>query len=301
VLRQITPGSFECTQPVPLDGIPPGFPGNPLHALNMRPCGTRFQVPTTRATEPCFCGRDSIGSCQDCGRRLCGLHGTDSGAFLCGDCQGRRRAAKREREAQITAEREAGLINFRALVPDGPADPNSPPVDDPATETFRLPQIWAAVSAALLTASPPSDRMILDDHRLEELPLRWPPTHNRQRKQQRELARWEDAVDRLAIPAWDMEATFRRGGGVADTYSITEYAMYFGANGVLYCGPRRPTAAGTFAEWEVSYHSADTVPGAWRPEWGVGDPYYGDREVAKGFASLVARHDLQVDLRGPLE
>lgn len=82
-IRQITPGYFECSTQVVMGVLQ--LPAGPMPAVQA--CGHRFQTGTTSASSsPCWCGRDSIGSCTDCARRLCGLHGTTSGSFLCGDC-----------------------------------------------------------------------------------------------------------------------------------------------------------------------------------------------------------------------
>lgn len=83
-LRPITPGYFECLSPVTVGVIQhPGGMG-PMPAV--AECGHHFQTGATSASGPCGCGRDSIGSCTDCGRRLCGLHGTTKGPFLCAEC-----------------------------------------------------------------------------------------------------------------------------------------------------------------------------------------------------------------------
>jgi hypothetical protein len=109
-VRQITPGLFECISEVQVGEIPP-HAGGPIPVYE--PCGRRFQVGTAVATEPCaLCGRYSVGKCHDCGCPLCGLHGTERGAFLCESCLlGRARERERqtvEREAAI-AERRRGL------------------------------------------------------------------------------------------------------------------------------------------------------------------------------------------------
>ena len=107
--RQITPGFFECVSPVVAGMIPrPG--GGGLMPAEHR-CGHRFQTGTSSGTAPCWCGRDSIGNCTDCARRLCGLHGTSAGLFLCGDCfqlrAAREKAESDEKQAIAARERAA--------------------------------------------------------------------------------------------------------------------------------------------------------------------------------------------------
>jgi hypothetical protein len=117
-LRQITPGFFECTSSVVL-GVIQRPDAGPMPAIH--PCSYGFQVGTVSSSEPCWCGRDSIGSCVDCARRLCGLHGTTTGSFLCGDCfntHSQRKLAAAEEEAAARAAQEstrAALVaRFRA-------------------------------------------------------------------------------------------------------------------------------------------------------------------------------------------
>ncbi len=108
-LRQITPGFSECVSPVVAGVIQRPGDGGPMPAEY--PCGHRFQTGTSPGTEPCWCGRDSIGSCADCARRLCGLHGTSTGLFLCGDCFQRcvvrEKAEAGEKQAIAARERAA--------------------------------------------------------------------------------------------------------------------------------------------------------------------------------------------------
>lgn len=100
-VRQITPDFFECTNEI-LEGVVAG--PVPMY----RPCGNRFQVAPSSQVESCICGRHSIGNCFDCGRALCGLHGSDSGLFLCADCtkaRGQRAGEEfRKREAAVAKE-----------------------------------------------------------------------------------------------------------------------------------------------------------------------------------------------------
>lgn len=114
-LRQITSTFFECETPMDAS-IPPAVAGNPgwLHAS--RPCGHRFQLGTPAGSlTPCGvprCGRDSIGTCQGgCARRLCGLHGTTGGSFVCRDCLAEQ---ERQRERERTERTTAAGVAARA-------------------------------------------------------------------------------------------------------------------------------------------------------------------------------------------
>jgi hypothetical protein len=84
--------------------IPPNVAGGPIPIFDV--CGHRFQVGTGIAVAPCaLCGRYSVGKCQDCGRPLCGLHGTRRGHFLCEDCVHSRTQEQQRRQAD---QEEAG-------------------------------------------------------------------------------------------------------------------------------------------------------------------------------------------------
>jgi hypothetical protein len=107
-LRELTPGFYECTSPIDAS-IPPGLAGNPGWLHGSRPCGHRFQAGPALATEPCWCGRHSIGSCRDCKRPLCGLHGTADGELLCGECVTASAERRRAREAEAAAAHERSL------------------------------------------------------------------------------------------------------------------------------------------------------------------------------------------------
>ncbi len=111
-VRQITPNSYECLGQVLVGMAPPEATGMPHPAPIHRPCGARFQVGSAAPTPSCAsCGLDSIGGCEDCGRRLCGRHGTSGGPFLCGDCVRQRQARRAEAEAASArdeAERREG-------------------------------------------------------------------------------------------------------------------------------------------------------------------------------------------------
>jgi hypothetical protein len=122
-LRQITPGLFECISQIQVGAIPPGVHGNPGYLPVPGPCGHRFQVAAGAGpTEPCFCGRDSIGACRDCGRRLCGLHGTSEGEFLCGDCLTGRKQAADSKEREQYEEAVSTVRICEPLPPGQPAD-----------------------------------------------------------------------------------------------------------------------------------------------------------------------------------
>ncbi len=161
-------------------------------------------------------------------------------------------------------------------------------------DRVSLGDLWFAVSAAVSTKGPPADVMVLDDRRLDELPSRWPRSGGWM--QERRLAKWNDAVDRLAVPAWDTKGTLRSPGGIADTFSIDHHALYLGDNDCLYCGPARPTPNGTYAEWQASYGSADDVPGLWSAKWMPYGTYYPRQEIADALASLVAIHNLNLNI-----
>jgi hypothetical protein len=107
-LRELTPGFYECTSSIDAS-IPPGLAGNPGWLHGSRPCGDRFQAGPALATEPCWCGRHSIGRCRDCNRPLCGLHGTTAGELLCGECIAARAERRRAREAEAAAAHERSL------------------------------------------------------------------------------------------------------------------------------------------------------------------------------------------------
>jgi hypothetical protein len=183
------------------------------------------------------------------------------------------------REEEATRDHELGLVDFDAAA-------------DPLEQDGRLSlgEVWPAVFNALVAKDPPADIVVLDDRRLEELPSRWPPTRGWMKE--RSLAKWNAAVDRLGVPAWNTKASLRSGSGIADTFSIDEHPLYLGRNGVLYSGPAGPTPNGTHAEWKASYRSADDVPGMWSAQWMPYGPYYPRQEVADAFASLAAIHSL---------
>jgi hypothetical protein len=127
-LKTITPSYLECISETQVGVVPPGAHGNPHPLPAMGSCGHRFHVPRpASAASPCFCGRDSIGSCLECSRRICGLHGSGSGDFLCGDCVSVRRRAKEEAKAQAFQEAVAGV---RAL---------SSPLASAEQANYRLP------------------------------------------------------------------------------------------------------------------------------------------------------------------
>jgi hypothetical protein len=251
----------------------------------MRPCGHLFQVLTTSSTAPCFCGRESIGQCLDCGNRLCGLHGTGGAEFLCESCRVSRGVQKQIREEEASRDHELGLIDFGdSLRSTGQGG------------RLSLRDVWIAVAAAIRAKNPPADIAVLDECRIAELPSRWPELRGRAKKRERIQTEWNAAVDRLAVPAWDTKATLRAGSGVADTFSLDEHPLYFGSNGVLYCNPSGPTPNGTHTRGRT-YRSAVDVPGVWSSRWApAGASFYPRQEVADALANLVAVHGLSLDI-----
>lgn len=249
----------------------------------MRPCGHLFQIATDARTARCSCGRESIGRCVDCGQPLCGLHGSGNDDFLCQSCQQKRFAQKQSHKEEATRNHEMGLVDVGGAL--GLADQSGP---------LPLRDLWIAVFNALKEREPPADIVVLDEHRLNELPSRWPRSQGWMRE--RSLAKWNTAIDRLGIPAWSTRAALRSSSGVADTFSVDSHPLYLGCNGVLYCNPARPTPNGTCAEWKASYGSPDDVPGVWSSKWAYDTPYYPRQEVAGALANLVAIHGLNLNV-----
>jgi hypothetical protein len=113
-VRQVGPGRFQCDSLVLVDVVPPevtGYGPVPQH----RVCGHRFKMGTLdTSSEACgFCTRLSMGTCGDCGRPLCHVHGTSRGAFLCQPCVRTRLAAeKREEERRReVVQKERAEVN----------------------------------------------------------------------------------------------------------------------------------------------------------------------------------------------
>ncbi len=81
----LAPGFFECTSEVLRDAVPPGVHGNPSVIPLYGACGFRYQEGgSVQAAVPCECGMFSVGICAECGKHLCGRHGTHSGSrFVC--------------------------------------------------------------------------------------------------------------------------------------------------------------------------------------------------------------------------
>lgn len=193
-----------------------------------------------------------------------------------------------------------GLIDFRGLVDE--ARERQGVTEDDATawapnqgaEKIPFGRAWDLVTLAILTRNPSADIMVIDDRRVAELPERW-PRRGGERKRRRVEAKWNEAADGLAIPAWDMEAEFSSGSGVADTYSREETPMYFGSNGVLYVGAGSQTPGGTHTGGRT-HHTSDSVPEVWREQWGAWGTIDNRGEIATGFANLVAKHSLAIEL-----
>jgi len=258
--------------------------------MPMRPCTHRFQVATGTRTALCFCGRESIGACRGCGQRLCGLHGSGNSEFLCAECTRQRQAQRHRREAEEDRDRQIGLIPFRELVAAAAGDRSA--ASQAGTDKVPFDRVWEQVAQAILSRNPPPDLTVVDDRRSDELPERW-PRRGGERKKRRYEARWNEAADALAIPAWDMEATFSSGSGIADTYSRVETPMYFGSNGLLYVGSGSQTPGGTHSG-DRTFHTPSSIPEVWREQWGAWGTIDNRREVAVGFANLVVKHDLEV-------
>jgi hypothetical protein len=70
------------------------------------------------STGACACGRDAIGACLDCGRRLCGVCGTSSGPFLCEGCIAGRRRASNQASVEARADRRRAIAQLIATVAD---------------------------------------------------------------------------------------------------------------------------------------------------------------------------------------
>jgi hypothetical protein len=207
------------------------------------------------------------------------LHGAGGGDTLCEDCRVNRLVAKQVREEEAVRADKQGLVDVGSAL--GPGSHSG---------RMQLHVVWAAVINALKDKEPPGDIVILDELRIGELPSRWPPREGW--FVGRRTANWEEAVDRLGLPAWDTKRGLRVGGGVADTFSIDAYPLYVGRNGVLYCGPARATPNGTFAEWRSSYRYSTDIDGAWTAKWMPYGTYYPRQEVADALVNLVAIHGL---------
>lgn len=185
-------------------------------------------------------------------------------------------------QEEAVRDHEQGLVNIGEIF--GPGDFGG---------RMQLHVVWTAVFNALKDEEPTGDIVILDDLRLDELPTRWPRTQGWMSG--RSQAKWEDAVDRLGVPAWDTERGLKSGGGIADTFSIDSHPLHLGRNGVLYCGPAKPTPNGTHAEWRASYRSASDIHGVWTAKWMPYGTYYPRQEVAEALTkltNLVAIHAL---------
>ena len=245
----------------------------------MRPCGHVFHVSTDVRTPPCSCGRESLAECVDCGAHLCGLHGGGPGEPLCDACRQKRLAQTQMREDEAARDHDRGLVDVGEL----------PGLVD-AGGRLQLSVLWDAVLKGLEERNAPTDIVVLDDLRLDDLPSRWPRTQGWMSG--RSKAKWESVVDRLAVPAWDTQRGLRSGGGVADTFSIDTSPLYLGHNGVLYSGPANPTPNGTHAGWSASYRSAGDVDEAWTAKWMPYGTYYPRQEVAEALANLMQIHAL---------
>jgi hypothetical protein len=199
---------------------------------------------------------------------------------LCEDCRINRLVAKQEREQEAARHHEQGLVEVGSALG-----------KDSQGGWLQLHVVWTAVFNALKDKEPPGDILMLDDRRIGELPSRWPPREGWLIG--RRTAKWEAAVDSLGIPAWDTGRSLNSGGGIADTFSIDSHPLYVGRNGVLYCGPGKPTPQGTHAEWMSSYRSAADIHGTWTAKWSPYGTYYPRQEVADALMNLATIHDLE--------
>lgn len=116
-VRQVGPGRFQCDSLVLVDVVPPevtGYGPVPQH----RVCGNRFEIGTLDTpSETCgFCTRLSLGTCADCGRFLCHVHGTSRGAFLCQPCLETRLAAEKREEERRREIAQKERAEFNAAV-----------------------------------------------------------------------------------------------------------------------------------------------------------------------------------------
>jgi len=118
-LKAITPSEFECVARIVTGHLPPGARG-PRPLPITEPCGWRFQISTEGRLSglACSCGRDSIGACVDRHTRLCGLHGSRDGTFLCARCSELRQDVERRtedeaRRAEAAAQEVARTIRVR--------------------------------------------------------------------------------------------------------------------------------------------------------------------------------------------
>lgn len=115
---QIAPNLYRCTSTVstlqPTGLHPSGVMGQSYRRVAVT-CGHEYQEGAGIQGAPCYCGTDSIGSCQECHRRVCGLH---SGIFnerrLClEDLEGLRDRVHRQAVAE---EEDRRLSEVQALV-----------------------------------------------------------------------------------------------------------------------------------------------------------------------------------------
>lgn len=192
-------------------------------------------------------------------------------------------------------ERRAGLVDFGKIL--GLAEVRAHGASDwDFRDNEKLPfaRVWDALTSTMDAHSPAGDITVIDDRRAAELPERW-ARRGGERKKRRVEAKWSEVADRLAIPAWDMEATFSVGAGMADTYSRMEIPMYMGSNGVLYVGAGDPTPAGTHPGGST-FHTPDAIPEVWREQWGAWATIDNRHEVTVGFANLIVEHSLTIDL-----
>jgi hypothetical protein len=116
-VRQIEPGQFECDSLVVVGAVPPEVTGYSHPVPDERVCGSRFRVGTSATSQTCgYCTRLSLGTCADCRRPLCHLHGTSAGPFVCHPCLEARAAAQRREQGSRQAADRAAQAEISAAV-----------------------------------------------------------------------------------------------------------------------------------------------------------------------------------------
>ncbi len=108
----IAPGFFRCQSPVAVPGarFSPGT-GTPEPAFVTTVCNTEYQEATGVGVPCVFCGTDSIGSCQECGERVCGsCSAMIAGRRICRD------HAAAARQAALAAHEASTSEAFRQVL-----------------------------------------------------------------------------------------------------------------------------------------------------------------------------------------
>lgn len=113
-VREVAPGEFVCLNRPQVDLVPAHVTGAgevPIY----RDCFTSFSLPSRKSGTPlpcAFCGRDSLGTCQVCRRRACGLC-AEGAPFTCHGCRDEQRRVLRERQ-RAAAEEETASVRAAA-------------------------------------------------------------------------------------------------------------------------------------------------------------------------------------------